>query len=210
MKTASVGKTIIEQMGGPRRLTMFLGVKEIKLLPNGAMFYFPNSKPSRGNLVEVLLDPSDTYTMNFYHASNLKGTKKLVKSVDGVYAEQLIPIFERQTGYYLKFAKEQALIKQASELLNLTAKTNWVKALEDYVHDNPLPSGDSWDVVKVTSDEFKVKCKNSVRYLHAKEYDEDPSPIISVVGKNSKGKAFKRQFDMDDKLVSNLLKLLKS
>ena len=101
-----VAKTILEQMGGTRRLQMFLGAKDFVALPNGVMFMFPNKQRSRGNKVKVVLEPSDTYRMEFWNVAG--GKAKLVKKFDDVYAEDLVEQFESQTGWYLRLASKKA------------------------------------------------------------------------------------------------------
>lgn len=80
----------------------------------------------------------------------------------------------------------------------------WTKALDAFIQENPLPLGDSWDVVKMSLDEFKVEAVESGAYLHAKTYDE----VVSVVGKTRGGKSFKKQLPVDGKLVPGLIALL--
>lgn len=95
-----VGKTILDQMGGYGRLRMMLGIKQITDLPRGVGFEWPNRQRSRGNYVEITLKPSDTYEMEFFNLS-VRG-KKSVKKYRDVYADQLVDIFEKQTGWYLR------------------------------------------------------------------------------------------------------------
>lgn len=111
-----VGRTILEQMGGARRLQVMLGVQKFILLNDGVAFKWPNKQPSNGNYVEIHLTPMDTYTMSFFMVSMRGGgTKNLVKKYDDVYAEDLVHIFEKQTGWYLRMASEQAhLLVQAA------------------------------------------------------------------------------------------------
>lgn len=97
--SSQIGHTILQQMGGGGKIAAMLGVKKFILLPNGVKFQWPNKQRTRGNLVEILLDPDDTYTMNFYNASG--SGAKLVKEYKMVYADQLKKIFETQTGWFL-------------------------------------------------------------------------------------------------------------
>jgi hypothetical protein len=96
-----VGRIILDQMGGPGRLKAMLGAT-MTLIPHGVMIKWPNPQRNRGNLVEITLQPSDTYEMTFYNA--IRGSKKVVKKYDDVYFDQLIDLFEKQTGWYLKLA----------------------------------------------------------------------------------------------------------
>jgi len=100
------GRIILDQMGGARRLQVMLGVQHIQFLSNGVGIKWPNKTPSKGNYVEIRLNGSDLYDMSFFNVGSM--TKKLVKKYDGVYAEDLKDIFEKQTGWYLRMASEQA------------------------------------------------------------------------------------------------------
>lgn len=94
-----VGRTIADQMGGAGKLKMMLGATVV-LIPNGLAIKWPNKHKSKGDLVEITLEPSDTYTMRFYNTS--RGQKKLVKEFEDVYFDQLVDIFEQHTGWYLR------------------------------------------------------------------------------------------------------------
>lgn len=101
VKTASqVGQTILQQMGGARRLVMMTGAKDFVMYPNGVRFSWPSKQPSKGNEVKVTLDASDTYTVEFFNVR--QGVPKPVKKYTDIYADGLVDLFERQTGYYLR------------------------------------------------------------------------------------------------------------
>lgn len=102
LKTADVGRIILDQMGGARRLAMMLGIKKFQTLPRGVGFQWPNKQRSRGNYVEIILQPSDTYDMTFFNLS-ARG-KRPVKKFNDVYADQLVELFEGQTGWHLRMA----------------------------------------------------------------------------------------------------------
>lgn len=101
-KTAigSVASTILDQMGGWRRLKMMIGVQQVIDLRNGVGFKWPNKQRSKGNYVEIILTPLDLYNMTFYNVST-RGKKK-VKEFRDIYNDQLVDLFERQTGWYLR------------------------------------------------------------------------------------------------------------
>ena len=118
-------------------------------------------------------------------------------------------------GYEAVGLKDQGGVQVPNCVPVKTARTydplGWSKALEDYVFANPLSSGDRWNIVKMTHDEFKVEAVNSVLYLHAKAYEVDwsPDPVITVVGRTSQGKKFSKQIPFDNKTVPALLALMK-
>lgn len=101
-----IGRTILEQMGGARRLQVMLGVQQIILLNDGVGIKWPSKQPSKGNYVEIKLNGSDLYDVTFFNVG--RGAKRPVKKFDDVYAEDLVDIFEKQTGWYLRLASEQA------------------------------------------------------------------------------------------------------
>lgn len=103
LKLSDAAQTILKQLGGNRLFAM-LGAQVIRKTPNSITFKWPNKRRSRGNVCTVELRPDDTYDMTFFNASG-SGTKK-VKEYQGVYADQLVDTFERQTGWYLRLAGE--------------------------------------------------------------------------------------------------------
>lgn len=104
---SQVSKVILEQMGGVKHLAMMLGIGSgpgyfFYDLPGnkGVGFSWPNRQRSKGNNVEIMLAPDDTYTVTFF---NVSGTdKKQVKKLTDIYADQLVEVFEGQTGWYLR------------------------------------------------------------------------------------------------------------
>lgn len=101
---SQIGRTILEQMGG-RRLGMMLGVKKFLFGPKGLSFMWPNRQRTKGNYVSITLRGDDTYDMEFANVS--RGGKKPVKTYKSLYAEDLIPTFERQTGWMTHMASQK-------------------------------------------------------------------------------------------------------
>jgi len=100
-----IANTILDQMGGARKLKLFTGADKFIAYPNGVAFRWPSQQPSRGNMMKITLDPDDTYSVEFMHAS--KSGAKSVAKMDGVYAEDLMDIFEKQTGLFLTLNKRK-------------------------------------------------------------------------------------------------------
>ena len=94
----SIGRTIADQMGGAGKMRAMLGAT-VTAIPNGLAIKWPNKQKTKGDLVEITLEPSDTYTMRFYNSS--RGGKKLVKEYDDVYFDQLVSTFEDWSGWRL-------------------------------------------------------------------------------------------------------------
>ena len=102
MTSKEIAQTILHQLGGNAFLKM-TGAKMLVALKSGLQF----NLPGRGfckqsiNRVEVILDPSDTYTIRFCRArrSMKQGfILKIVEERSGVYAEDLARIFRETTG----------------------------------------------------------------------------------------------------------------
>ncbi len=104
----AIGKTIAQQMGGPGKLRMMLGAKNIHLIEKGLSFSWPNKERSRGNGVRITLRPDDTYDMEFFNGA------KSVKKYEGIYNDQLVPTFESQTGWFLSMKRPKSEAKVAA------------------------------------------------------------------------------------------------
>lgn len=100
----TVAETIIEQMGGVRTFRLMLGPNAPPRIHDdgqGITFRWPSRQPSRGNTLEIRFDRGrDEYFMTFRNVRG--GNDKTVRTVDGVYVEQLVSIFEEQTGWALR------------------------------------------------------------------------------------------------------------
>ena len=90
-----VANTILQQLGGGRFIAM-TGARLFCGDNTSLQFSIPTAKGI--NKVRIVLDPSDTYTVEFY---NLRGTKITKKAaVNDIYAEDLCDVFEDHTGLY--------------------------------------------------------------------------------------------------------------
>lgn len=96
METAN---TILQQMGGMGRLVAMTGAHNFLALDNGVQFKFKGSRVA--NSCRVVLDPSDTYTVEFHKITKRGLEVKEVKSLSGVYCDMLVELFEGTTGLYL-------------------------------------------------------------------------------------------------------------
>ena len=101
MRIAGVAETILKQMGGSGRLRAMIGAHSFATNGNDLSFVFPNRQRSKGNSCKINYNVGkDLYDVDFYNVS-VKGAKK-VAHYDDLYWDQLIDVFERQTGLYLK------------------------------------------------------------------------------------------------------------
>ena len=97
--SSQIAKTIAEQMGGPGRINAMIG-GQLMAINKGLGIKFPSRKRSKGNYVEITLRSDDTYDMEFFNVS--VAGRKPVKKYRSIYNDQLVPIFEKQTGLYLR------------------------------------------------------------------------------------------------------------
>lgn len=102
--SAEIARTIADQLTQSSN-----GYNRLKAMIAGNNFYYSSAnaknlgglsfqfKGSRkASLCGIVLDFDDTYTMKFY-----RGIKE-VKEISGLYAEDLMGVFEDFTGLYLK------------------------------------------------------------------------------------------------------------
>jgi len=102
-KTANeIATTILQQLGGSRKLQMMIGLKQVISEPLGVTLVFPlPSHEGAVNRVRITLNGLDLYDMEFIRT---RGTSlKVVKEFDNVYAEDLKSMFEKGTGLYIRF-----------------------------------------------------------------------------------------------------------
>ena len=96
MTKMEVAKTILEQLGGNMFVVM-TGARNFVATGAGIRFRVPCRK---ANIVEITLTPGDEYDMQF---SLLRAGKiKEVEKYEGLYFDQLAPIFSEVTGFHTK------------------------------------------------------------------------------------------------------------
>jgi hypothetical protein len=96
----AVAETILRQMGGAGKLTAMIGAHTFVGSENSLTFKWKARAKDGANILRVTLDPSDTYTMEFFRYRS--GKVKPLQSFEGVYAEDLRRIFESTTGLYIR------------------------------------------------------------------------------------------------------------
>src|SRR5580698_10794847 len=107
MSTPKAADVILSQLGG-RRFIAMTGAKHL-FSDNGGqalVFQLPARFAKDGiNAVKITLDPTDTYSVEFKKIGTARNGYKctVVKAFEGVYNDQLRPIFESTTGLYTKF-----------------------------------------------------------------------------------------------------------
>lgn len=100
---ARIAKTLLKQMGGSSRLKAMIGAKDFLSYKNNLQFKFSNGRiKDKPNYIDIELDKgSDTYTVEFGRISRGGLDYKRLRTVDGIYADQLKSLFERHTGLRL-------------------------------------------------------------------------------------------------------------
>lgn len=102
----TVQKIILEQLGGQGKLRVMTGAHNFVAKPNGLWFKIKNR---RINYVEVVLNGKDLYDMKFGKMILGKQLKVIAEHKD-LYFDQLIPVFEKETGMYLKLFKKGGFV----------------------------------------------------------------------------------------------------
>lgn len=99
-ESREIADTIVQQFGGYGKLKAMLGARDFVYGKNYLTFKFPNKKRNAPNCIKIeYILGKDLYNLEFKRISKLD--VKDIKSVDDVYADQLKPIFEKETGLYL-------------------------------------------------------------------------------------------------------------
>jgi len=101
-----IAKTILQQLGGQGRLIMFTGANNFVALKNGVTFKIKNRKV---NFIKITLNSLDLYDVYFYKLA--AGNLKLISEHNDIYFDELIPLFEKQTGMYLSLYMKGGKIK---------------------------------------------------------------------------------------------------
>ncbi len=95
-----IAKTILEQLGGGRFIAM-TGAKNMVAIENGLQFDLPRTRhyvKDGINKVQVVLDPSDTYTVRGLKWMPRKYEFKELANQPGVYGDTLQAVFTDITG----------------------------------------------------------------------------------------------------------------
>lgn len=88
-----IADTIMEQLGGQGRLNMMLGLSRVTQIDKGVSFTFKVGASNDINTVEIVLAPTDTYTVKFLKTTATKQT--LISTEEMVYFDQLTQTVER-------------------------------------------------------------------------------------------------------------------
>ncbi|MEM8183787.1 hypothetical protein Q4R69_18865 [Morganella morganii subsp. sibonii] len=96
LRNKEIATTILSQMGGNRFIAM-TGAKYLCSITNGLQFKLPARFAANGiNCIQVVLDPSDTYTMKFLKIRGMDC--KIISEIQGLFFDQLQEVFTEKTG----------------------------------------------------------------------------------------------------------------
>jgi len=184
-----IAQTILEQMGGQRRLTTMLGAKNFIALPNGVSFRWPNRQRSKGNMVKVILRGDDTYDMQFLNAA--KYDAKVVKEHKGIYVDQLVDLFEKQTGWYLRLGSDMGNLTKLRRLASGCGDDEILSRFEEGEDADPTSQmspedAKKWrDNTEKHKDQFKGASLDKLRGMVAKR--KEVTGWMWVISKDSTG-----------------------
>jgi hypothetical protein len=91
-----IAANILSQLGGAKFKAM-TGAKNFLSLERGLQFDLPKAGKNKANRIQIVLSPTDLYTVAFYKARGLNCD--LIASSHGLFADMLKGTFERATGY---------------------------------------------------------------------------------------------------------------
>jgi len=114
----TVANTIREQLG--RMALVMLGASDFVYDESSLQFSIKGSRVA--NKVRIVLDPDDTYTVEFWKGRGIKMAR--VSEFDGVYADQLHDLIESETGLYTSLKPRQGARKPASSSSSSTATSS--------------------------------------------------------------------------------------
>jgi hypothetical protein len=98
-----IAKTILEQLGG-NKFRVMTGAKNFIAIDSGLGFSIPGGggfAKSGINVVKVILTPADLYDMEFMRSRG--GTVTTVEKFEGLFFDQLQPLFTQATGLRTSF-----------------------------------------------------------------------------------------------------------
>ncbi len=100
MNGRAIAHTTLAQLGGSGKLQAMIGAHNFTSDEKGTLgFHFKGCR--KANILQIELDPSDTYNVKFLKFNKRTLELKDVKEYTMVYADQLKEIVESFTGLYL-------------------------------------------------------------------------------------------------------------
>lgn len=105
MEASYVAKTILEQLGGKKFLTM-TGSYNLQYSSKEDNYLSMHLRPNRlgAKYLKITLTAMDDYTLTFSKmvGKGLNVKHVIIKEIPGIYCDQLEEIFTRETGLYTR------------------------------------------------------------------------------------------------------------
>jgi prephenate dehydratase len=99
MNSKVAAAEILKQLGGGRFIAMTGAKQFVALDKPGMVFKLPSNFASQGiNMIKIVLDPSDTYSLYFYKSRGASLKELEVRQM--VYCDQLQAVFTEVTGLH--------------------------------------------------------------------------------------------------------------
>ena len=95
----TIPETTLQQLGGAARLKAMIGAKMFVGDERTLQFRFAAPATNKANCLRITLDPTDTYTVEFWRCRGLAQDK--VDEVGLVYGDSLRGLIESKTGLRL-------------------------------------------------------------------------------------------------------------
>ncbi len=101
----SIPQTILSQLGGGG-FALLTGSKNFTTShEERALTFQPGANPKSVTHIEIILEPSDTYRMRFSRLNSRTCELATLAEHTEVYAEDLLDIFEQETGLFATLGK---------------------------------------------------------------------------------------------------------
>lgn len=100
MPNKEIAQVILQQLGGSK-ISSFIGVKQFVEIKNGLQVRWTAKAKNKSNLITIMLNGNDLYDVSFVYVRSINVTERSVHT--DVYFDQLVELFEKETGLYLHF-----------------------------------------------------------------------------------------------------------
>jgi hypothetical protein len=98
-RNQQIAQTILQQIGGQRRLVLMTGAKHFVAIESGLQFKIGGGAKNGINCVRITLTPMDEYKVEFLRVRGM--TCKTFSERGDAHAEDLSALFEKETGFTL-------------------------------------------------------------------------------------------------------------
>lgn len=96
---SNIAHNIIKQIGGTGRLSAMINAKDFLAHQDGLSFKWTAKSRNKSNYIKIVLNGNDLYDITFGYTRGLNYTVR--SEHKDVYFDELISLFERETGLFL-------------------------------------------------------------------------------------------------------------